>query len=551
MILRVLGIVLVLIIQVGPLSARADDWEFHGEQYYYSADGDLWQLLWGLDVPWHEVEWGSISVSISSHRCGGDGDGYFLSVWGPGFYEEVPAYALEYFTDCWSQRAEWQGGIEVVEPASADAFMVSWSLSAGDSPGEWCDCWDDSSVWYNLYLSRRHAWHVATDGSDLSGTGSAARPFATLQHALATAAAGDQILIAAGLYGGADNYNLDPEGKDLTIVGQGGAAGTIIDCSGPPETTRRGFIFQGGESASLVIDGLSIINGWAEEGGALQIGNGSSPTIRNCRLSSNAATMGGAIHCSGGAAPRFMYNLIAGNEADLGGAAYMDSATPQFLNCTIVENQSPPACLFASASTLVLENTIVAFNGPGASIRSFESTASLECCDIYRNDGGDYVYAFEGAIGTNGNISVSPLFCSSEPGDYTLVPSSICLPSNDYNPCGELIGAYGEGAGCDLVATEELPKAVLALQPNYPNPFNPTTEISFVLPEATAVELAIFDLAGRRVRSFAAGVQYAAGSHSLRWDGRDDEGQSMPSGAYLCRLQAGAQIETRKLMLLK
>ena len=62
---------------------------------------------------------------------------------------------------------------------------------------------------------------------------------------------------------------------------------------------------------------------------------------------------------------------------------------------------------------------------------------------------------------------------------------------------------------------------------------------------------AIFDLAGRRVRALAAGAQCAAGSYTLTWDGRADTGRQVASGAYLCRLEAGGEVGTQKLLLVK
>lgn len=387
-------------------------------------------------------------------------------------------------------------------------------------------------------------------GADLDPGGGGDYP--SIQAALNAAVDGWIITLADGAYSGPGNRDLSFLSKRLTLrSATGNPSACIIDCSSSEADPHRGFVFESGETAAAILEGISIVNGWAAEGGAIRLSNASSPTIRNCRLTGNIAASGGALHITGGAAPRFEQTLIAGNEATLAGAVHIDSAAPRFVNCTIADNASPAAAIFANAAMLSMANTVIAFNGSGASILSFETPASLECCDIYGNVGGNYVGAFEGALDSSGNISVDPLFCSSELTDYTLARSSICLPTADLNPCGELIGAYGEGEGCDLVPTEELPQTALTLRPNYPNPFNPATQISFVLPETATVDLVIFDLGGRRVRSLVTGVDYAAGSHLVRWDSANDGGQPMPSGAYLCRLQAGSQLKTSKLLLLK
>jgi hypothetical protein len=91
---------------------------------------------------------------------------------------------------------------------------------------------------------------------------------------------------------------------------------------------------------------------------------------------------------------------------------------------------------------------------------------------------------------------------------------------------------------------------VFALRPNYPNPFNPATAIGYQLPAAAQVRLEIYDLLGQKVRVLAAGVE-AAGFHQVVWDGRDEAGREVASGTYLCRLQAGAQVAARRLLLLR
>ncbi len=98
-------------------------------------------------------------------------------------------------------------------------------------------------------------------------------------------------------------------------------------------------------------------------------------------------------------------------------------------------------------------------------------------------------------------------------------------------------------------AAEELP-ASLSLHQNHPNPFNPSTTILYELPRASQVEVAIFDLLGKRIRTLAQGRQQA-GQHRLLWDGRDDNGANVPSGVYLYRLHAGEFAQTRKMVFVQ
>ncbi len=79
----------------------------------------------------------------------------------------------------------------------------------------------------------------------------------------------------------------------------------------------------------------------------------------------------------------------------------------------------------------------------------------------------------------------------------------------------------------------------------YPNPFNPSTSLSFSLPQTSDVSLKLFDVTGRNVATLAIG-EYAAGSHRLNWNA-----ESFASGTYFARMQTGGYSHTQKLHLIK
>jgi Tol biopolymer transport system component/N-acetylneuraminic acid mutarotase len=89
-----------------------------------------------------------------------------------------------------------------------------------------------------------------------------------------------------------------------------------------------------------------------------------------------------------------------------------------------------------------------------------------------------------------------------------------------------------------------------ALLGNYPNPFNPTTHLSYQLPGSTLVKLAIYDLLGQQVRVLVEGTQ-PAGYYQVLWDGRNEQGQPVASGIYIYRLESQGQAVHRRLLLLK
>ena len=100
-------------------------------------------------------------------------------------------------------------------------------------------------------------------------------------------------------------------------------------------------------------------------------------------------------------------------------------------------------------------------------------------------------------------------------------------------------------------STENAPQRFVLAIRNYPNPFNPRTTISYSLPETAKVRIAIFDARGKRVTTLVDGVKQAAGSHQLSWNGLTDGGTVAPSGIYHARIEANAEIRSRKMLLVK
>lgn len=85
---------------------------------------------------------------------------------------------------------------------------------------------------------------------------------------------------------------------------------------------------------------------------------------------------------------------------------------------------------------------------------------------------------------------------------------------------------------------------------NYPNPFNPSTTIPYELYRAGPVEIAIYDISGRKIATLLSGEQNA-GHHRIVWNGRTDAGTPVPVGTYICRLTLDGATRTQKMILLK
>jgi len=90
----------------------------------------------------------------------------------------------------------------------------------------------------------------------------------------------------------------------------------------------------------------------------------------------------------------------------------------------------------------------------------------------------------------------------------------------------------------------------LVLQPAYPNPFNPTTTISYGLPNDQPVTLIVYDLTGRQVKTLV-NARESAGMHSIQWDGTNGYGQQVSSGVYFYRLTVSKKVKTHKMLLIR
>jgi len=102
----------------------------------------------------------------------------------------------------------------------------------------------------------------------------------------------------------------------------------------------------------------------------------------------------------------------------------------------------------------------------------------------------------------------------------------------------------------DVPGGRDLPAVATGIVGVHPNPFNPTTRVTYSLDAALPVQLAIYDLQGNRVRTLVNEVR-PSGRHEAVWDGCDDGGRAVSSGVYMARLVAGDVRQMRKMIMLK
>jgi hypothetical protein len=326
---------------------------------------------------------------------------------------------------------------------------------------------------------------------DVNGTGD----FLTIQEGLDAAAPGETVLVYAGTYSGPGNRWLVFGGKDIVLASVAGQSETIIDLH------AGGFGFMSGESPLAVVDGFTVANGFAYNGGGL-LCDGSSPTIRNCRFTYCLAEgdmhiegWGGAGYlwnsdtliedcsfehnlacCCGGALVINNYSnvtlrncIFVDNEDDFQGSGAIDirgGSTATIEGCTFLENSVGAVSILAPARSHIRDCTFVG-NGaawrpviqlfpPGAggsevlrSVFAFNNSESSIDCDspgpiishcCFYESGADSLCA---GASPELNLFEDPLLCGLAESDYTLCANSPCLPAN--NEWTESIGAYDEG----------------------------------------------------------------------------------------------------------
>jgi hypothetical protein len=116
-------------------------------------------------------------------------------------------------------------------------------------------------------------------------------------------------------------------------------------------------------------------------------------------------------------------------------------------------------------------------------------------------------------------------------GDVTSIPVHLST--------GDNLSAYGS----------KLPKK-FNLYPAYPNPFNPVTTLRYNLPEYALVNIIIYDMMGRRIKTLVNGPQ-SAGYKSVQWNANNSVGQPVSAGMYFYSIQAGDFRQIKKMVLLK
>ena len=131
---------------------------------------------------------------------------------------------------------------------------------------------------------------------------------------------------------------------------------------------------------------------------------------------------------------------------------------------------------------------------------------------------------------------------------FQVTHNQLCPP---YPECIEDYVGYQDTSNCEQVSIiAEILPITYNLYNAYPNPFNPVTTLRYDLPEDARVNITIYDMMGRIVKTLVNGTQ-TAGYKSIQWNATNSFGKPVSAGVYLYQIRAGEFIQTKKMVVLK
>jgi hypothetical protein len=494
---------------------------------------------------------GLISFTLTIHT--NDTTGFFYIDYAISHNNAIPHKSMTYYKSC---------------PISIDApsYLEVTSLN-DDGPGSLREC-----------LSKIGNGGGISFASSLSGTIYTNSTINIDRNVTINGPGMDILTIDArndhkGIYLQAD-MNLNVTIKDLTVSrGYSSAGGGGIDNDAKQLYLERialknnhagyGAGLQSNRSfCSVHMTDCILMNNTANDGGGISIGG--TLYLDNCLLIENHANEGGGLNTIFSNVTLTRTQLI-NNYAQKGGSIHANSSDLTIINSTISDSNTSiiDVCIIDSSKLKLLNSILWKTNSDKLEIDwSENNTAIIAYCNIADSTLSWFSSKDTANVWLERNISQDPLFVDPDSGNYTLQSGSPCIDAGidyyiheddtiivcfselDYIGDAPDIGAFEYGMPVVTIEGDILPK-ICTLYQNYPNPLNPTTTISYQLSADSDVELTIYDIAGRKIKTLIKEYQ-PTGYHSVNWNA-----SSFPSGIYLYRLKAGNFIETKKMVLLK
>ncbi len=309
-----------------------------------------------------------------------------------------------------------------------------------------------------------------------------------------------------------------------------------------------------------------INNSSGSDGGALRL-TSTDAVVKHSTFNNNTAGDDAGAVCIYYSDPEFSYCVFSGNESDDGGAIKVYHGEPKITNCTIQGNESNGGGAISAGleCDILLVNSILWNNGL-IEIALNRSSSNLYMGHTNLMNGEDAIYYYQGALRVDlgNNMNEDPEFENPEENDFRLARYSPCIDAGtDYLEFNdevlvEIPPENYNGEAPDLGAIEyyfvpefgtvhgELIPFEFDVLPPYPNPFNPKTTITVTLPEASVLEVNVFNIIGQKVATLSDG-ELVKGYHRFELDG-----SNMSSGVYFVQAHVPGKLEnTQRILLIK
>ncbi|MFC1785892.1 right-handed parallel beta-helix repeat-containing protein [Candidatus Neomarinimicrobiota bacterium] len=331
-------------------------------------------------------------------------------------------------------------------------------------------------------------------------------------------------------------------------------------------STNGGGIYFYGGSKSIVTDNHFIMNSASQTGGAAYIGEyNPSPNIsRNSIIDNESPNVGGIAMITSIDSAIAHNNFISNNKAVWSNdpssivnakenwwgnssgpyhpsqnTAGLGDTTNNFVNVTPWQTE-----LETLAPPIPVKNVILTDSGANFATLSWEASPIGDLAGYkiyYDTDEEDFPYRFSVDVG---NVTSKKLDSFVNKGRYFFAVVAYDIDGNE--------SWFTKADQSVYLDTEDIKSspATSILNQNHPNPFNPSTTISYSLPEESKVTISIYNLLGKQITQLTSSTQHS-GTRTIQWNGTDQQGNLVPAGIYFYQLQAGDFSQTKKMVLMK
>lgn len=148
------------------------------------------------------------------------------------------------------------------------------------------------------------------------------------------------------------------------------------------------------------------------------------------------------------------------------------------------------------------------------------------------------------------SITAGPNFTIASTGDVILNAETVAVIPQFFVVEGGKLQVVSAAPPVSVETEDPIKPDEFIVHQNFPNPFNPETEIRFALTRNSHVLINLYNTLGQQIGTLV-DTQYTAGVHSVHWDGKDRNGRPVSSGVYLYQIQAGEFSQVRKMSLIR